>query len=314
MSRYNPLIERYSNNPVLTPDDVPYPVATVHNAGAVKYNDRYILLFRSHRHNGRSIIGRADSSDGFTFGVHPKPFLLPAETGIFSVYEEYGIEDLRICPCDGAYYLTYSCYSRHGVRIGLARTYDFQEVERIALISHADMRNVVLLPERLNGRYVRLERPHTEIMPWSIWISYSPDLIHWGDAQVVIRPMTYHWDELKVGPGTPPVKTTAGWLHIYHGVFQTMAGAVYRLGAALHDLENPAKVIAVADDWILEPHDPWERVGYVPNVVFTCGAVLEDDETMIVYWGGADTVMCAGIARIGDIVELCRSKPRPPLG
>jgi len=271
------------------------------------------MLFRSHRHNGRSIIGRADSDDGFSFTVHPEPFLTPAKDSIFAEYEEFGVEDLRICPVEGDYLLTYSVYSRHGVRIALARTRDFKKVERIALITQADLRNVVIFPLKFGGRYARLDRPHSEISPWSIWISYSPDLVHWGDSRVIMKPVPYHWDEMKIGPGAPPFKTDKGWLHIYHGVFKTMAGGVYRLGAALHDLNDPARIIGVSDRWILQPEDPWEVSGYVPNVVFTCGAVPEDDGTVKIYWGGADTVMCAGTAQIDDLVQLCLSGSRPPL-
>jgi len=305
-----PLVKRYTQNPILTREDVPYPVATVHNAGVVKYNGRYIMLFRSHLRNGRSIIGCAESADGFSFTVRPEPFLEPATTGVFAEYEKYGVEDLRISPCEGEYLLTYSAYSRHGVRIALARTRDFKKIERISLITQADLRNVVIFPEQFDGRYARLDRPHSEISPWSIWLSYSPDLVHWGDAHVVIKPVKYHWDEMKIGPGTPPFKTEKGWLHIYHGVFQTMSGAVYRLGVALHDLQDPACVLGVADEWILQPEDPWEVSGYVPNVVFSCGAVPEDDETIKIYWGGADSVMCAGTASISDLVELCLERPR----
>ncbi len=174
MKTYNSIITRFNKNPILTRKDVPYPVATVHNAGIVKHNDRYIMLFRSHLLNGRSIIGRADSEDGFLFTVHPKPFLIPAKDSIFAEYEEFGVEDLRICPVEGDYLLTYSAYSRHGVRIALARTRDFKKVERIALITQADLRNVVIFPLKFGSRYARLDRPHSEISPWSIWISYSP--------------------------------------------------------------------------------------------------------------------------------------------
>ncbi len=308
----DPVVQRYSKNPILTRDDVPYPVATVHNAGMVKHDGRYVMLFRSHRRNGRSIIGLAESVDGFSFTVRPEPFLTPSLEGVFGEYEEFGVEDLRISALEGEYLLTYSAYSRHGVRIVCARTRDFKQVERIALISQPDMRNVVIFPQKINGRYVRLDRPHSEISPWSIHISYSPDLIHWGDSKVVMKPVTYHWDQLKIGPGAPPFMTDAGWLHIYHGVFETMAGAVYRLGVALHDRDDPSRIIGVADEWILQPEDPWEITGYVPNVVFTCGAVPEDDGTVKIYWGGADTVMCAGSARIRDLVEMCISNPRPP--
>jgi len=307
------VINRYQNNPILTKKDVPYPVATVHNAGVIKHQDYYIMLFRSHLHNGRSIIGKAVSKDGYHFKVDAKPFLEPAKKGIFAEYEEFGVEDLRINPLENTFYLTYSAYSRHGVRIMLARTDDFRSVERIAPISQPDMRNVVLFPEKIAGKYVRLDRPHTQIMPWSIWISYSHDLIHWGNSRVIIKPRQYHWDESKVGPGSPPVKTEQGWLHIFHGVFLTMSGAVYRLGVALHDLKDPSHVIGVADNWILQPEALWEITGYVPNVVFTCGTIPEEDSTLKIYWGGADSVICMGTANIEKLTGLCINSSRPSL-
>jgi len=153
MTNQEPIIKRYDKNPILTKDDVPYPVATVHNAGVVKHNGSYIMLFRSHQYNGRSIIGRANSDDGFSFTVHPKPFLTPSTESIFAEYEEFGIEDMRICPVEDYYLLTYSAYSRHGVRIALARTIDFEKVERIALITQADLRNVVIFPQKFGGKY-----------------------------------------------------------------------------------------------------------------------------------------------------------------
>ncbi|SMO45138.1 glycoside hydrolase family 130 protein [Fodinibius sediminis] len=306
----DPLVKRYEDNPILTRDDVPYPVSTVHNAGVVKHDDRYIMLFRSHRHNGRSIIGRADSEDGIHFTVSDKPFLTPSEQGKFARYEAFGVEDLRICPFEDHYLLSYSAYSEHGVRIALARTEDFEEVKRLGFITQADMRNVVVFPEKIDGRYVRLDRPHTNIQPWSIWISYSKDLEYWGDSERIIAPLPYHWDEMKVGPGAPPIKTDRGWLNIYHGVFETMNGAVYRLGAALHELENPSNLVGIADSWILQPEAPWEISGYVPNVVFTCAAVPEPDGSVKIYWGGADTVMCMGTAQIEELVQLCIDHPR----
>jgi predicted GH43/DUF377 family glycosyl hydrolase len=175
------VVQRYKKNPILTKNDIPYPVETVHNAGMTKYNGKYIMLFRSHRRNGRSIIGIAESDDGFKFTARPEPFLVPSTGGVFKEYEEFGVEDCRITHIDGEYLLTYSAYSRHGVRIALAKTTDFQTVERVSLISQADMRNVVIFPEKINGLYVRMDRPHSEISPWSIWMSYSPDLIYWGN-------------------------------------------------------------------------------------------------------------------------------------
>jgi len=307
------IVTRSPANPILTPDDVPYPVATVHNAAAARLDDgRTVLIFRSHTATGRSILGCAESDDGEHFTVRPAPFLTPATDEPFATYERYGVEDARVTRLDdGAYYLTYSAYSEHGVRIGLARTTDFSTVERIAFITEADHRNVVLFPERFGGDYLRLDRPHTELTPWAIWLSRSPDLVHWGRAERLVAPATYHWTSGKVGPGAPPVRTAAGWLHVFHGVYPTMAGSVYRLGVALHDLADPARILGVADPWILEPRDPWERTGYVPNVVFTCGALVEPDgATLRLYWGGADTVVCTGTAPIDDLVRLCLDQPR----
>jgi len=307
------LIKRYHNNPILTKDDVPYPVATVHNAAVVKLGGRYIMIFRSHKLNGRSILGKAESHDGFSFKVDKEPFMVPSTEGKFKEYEEYGVEDPRIIFLDGEYLITYSAYSRHGVRVGLAKTRDFKSVERFSLITEADYRNVVIFPEKFNGLYARLDRPHSEISPWSIWISYSPDLMYWGESKLIMKPVQYHWDEMKIGPGAPPVKTSRGWLNIYHGVFPTMDGCVYRLGVALHNLEDPSLITAVGDEWILQPEEIYEITGYVHNVVFTCGAVPEEDGTIKIYWGGADKVMCVGTANIENLVDHCLKNSRKAL-
>ena len=310
------IINRYEGNPILTKENVPYPVETVHNAAATRFKDKIILLFRSHLRNGRSIIGMAESKDGFHFQVSDKPFMVPAEKSLesnsenFALYEEYGVEDPRITRIDNYYYITYSAYSRFGVRIGLARTKDFKSIERISFISQTDMRNVVLFPDKIDGLYYRLDRPHTDIIPWSIWVSSSPDLINWGKSKVVITPLKYHWDEMKIGPGTPPIRTNYGWLHIFHGVFQTMDSAVYRLGVALHDLKNPYIVRGVSDEWILQPEEMYERVGYVHNVVFSCGMVENGGDELIIYWGGADTVLCAGTVKKSELIDICLNKGR----
>ena len=235
------IVRRYSNNPILTRAEIPYQVETVHNAAVVKHENEYVMLFRSHLRTGRSIIGLARSSDGFHFAADPEPFLIPATEEPFAGYEEYGVEDPRVTYLEGEYLITYSAYSRNGVRIGLARTTDFDRIERVSLITEADYRNVVIFPQKFDGLYARLDRPHSEISPWSIWISYSPDLRFWGDSQLIMRPVQYHWDEMKIGPGAPPIKTDKGWLSIYHGVFETMDGSVYRLGVALHDLVDPQR-------------------------------------------------------------------------
>jgi predicted GH43/DUF377 family glycosyl hydrolase len=307
------LIKRYHSNPILTKKDIPYPVATVHNAGVVKFKERYIMIFRSHKLNGRSILGKAESKDGFNFIADDKPFMVPSTEDVFKEYEEYGVEDPRIIFLNGEFLITYSAYSRNGVRIGLAKTTDFKSVHRVSLITEADYRNVVIFPEMFNGLYARLDRPHSEISPWSIWISYSPDLKYWGESKLIMKPCQYHWDEMKIGPGAPPIKTPRGWLNIYHGVFPTMDGSIYRLGVALHDIHDPSKIIGVGDEWILQPEDPFEITGYVHNVVFCCGAVPEEDGTIKIYWGGADSVMCVGTANTEQLVDHCLNNSRQPL-
>ncbi|MHA1994664.1 MAG: glycoside hydrolase family 130 protein [Candidatus Hodarchaeales archaeon] len=310
--RKKDIVQRYEKNPILTKQDIPYQVETVHNAGVTKFENKYIMIFRSHLRTGRSILGLAESINGYDFVVRNTPFMIPSEEPYFKDYEQYGVEDPRITKIDDSYYITYSAYSKFGVRIGLAKTVDFQEVSRIAFITQADYRNTVIFPEKINNEYVKLDRPHSDISPWSIWISYSPDLIHWGKSKVIMKPVKYHWDEMKIGAGAPPIKTERGWLNIYHGVFPTMDGSVYRLGVALHDLEDPSNLLGVGDEWILQPEDPWEITGYVHNVVFTCGAVPEPNGDVKIYWGGADTVMCVGTANIDTLVDLCLSNSRDP--
>ncbi len=200
------IVRRYAHNPILSKGDIPYQVETVHNAAVVKHDGEYIMLFRSHLRTGRSIIGLARSRDGFRFTADPEPFLVPEREGPFAAYEEFGVEDPRVTRLEDDYIITYSAYSRSGVRIALAKTKDFSQVERVSLITQADHRNVVLFPEKFNGLYARLDRPHSEITPWSIWISYSPDLRFWGQSELLIKPEPYHWDEMKIGPGAPHSK------------------------------------------------------------------------------------------------------------
>ena len=240
---------------------------------------------------------------------HPQ---LHARTG----WEEYGVEDPRIHEIDGTYAVTYSAYDasvKNRVRVSLAVTDDFRTFERLGPMLERDMRNVVIFPEKMGGRYAALFRPNDVNdgdvggIFTQIRIGYASDFRKHGwviEKEPVMRtgfgPSSF---SDKIGPGAPPMKTDMGWLHIYHGVYRTMDGSVYRLGVALHDLEDPARIIGVADEWILQPEDPWEITGYVHNVVFTCGAIPEDDGTVKIYWGGADTVMCVGTAKIDDLVD-----------
>src|SRR5205814_3705192 len=153
------IVRRYLHNPILTKAEIPYPVETVHNAAVVKYENEYIMLFRSHLRTGRSIIGLARSPDGFHFAADPEPFLIPAQDSPFAAYEEFGVEDPRVTRLEGEYIITYSAYSRNGVRIALAKTKDFSQVDRVSLITQAAYRDVVICPVRFGALHAGLDRP-----------------------------------------------------------------------------------------------------------------------------------------------------------
>ena len=297
------VLTRYKGNPIIKPADMPFPCETVYNSGATRFKDKYLMLLRCGRHHGRSEFGLAVSTDGFHFDVHPEPVMVAATEGMFAKPENKGIEDPRITRMGDDYFIFYSCYSTRGFQMGLAKTRDFKHFDRLGLTTAVDYRNCVLFPEKINGLYVRFERPN-----WGrpcIWISYSPDLIHWGNQQLIMQPNSYNiWEDCKIGPGAPPIKTPRGWLNIFHATTQTMAGHIYRLGVAVHDLEDPRKVIGRSNRFILAPEALHERVGYVGNVVFTCGAVPEPDGTIKIYYGGADTCMNVAFGKIDDLIDM----------
>ncbi len=300
------VLRKYKGNPIITPGDMPFACETVYNAGAAMFRGKHVLLLRCGRHDGRSVWGLAMSEDGYRFKVHPEPVFSRATEGVFKGPENKGVEDPRVTQIGDTYYIFYSCYSSRGFQIGLARTKDFLSIERVALTTAPDYRNSVLFPEKIDGQYVRFERPNfTSCGGPGIWISYSPDLIHWGNQQVVMLPDKHDiWQDHKVGPGAPPIRTPRGWLNIYHATTVTMSGQIYRLGCAVHDLKDPRKIIGRTHRFILAPEAIHERVGYVSNVVFTCGAIPSADGTIKVYYGGADTVMCVATGKIDDLVDL----------
>jgi len=308
------IAKRYEGNPILTAADFPRPVNSVFNAGAAKLGDEYILLNRVEGLDGISCLWVARSRDGVHFKPDPEPAMVHATEGPYAIYEEYGIEDPRITKITDIYYITYTCYSRYAPCVGLARTTDFRTFERMGIISLPPNKDVVLFPEKIGGRYARLDRPSTPAgkceVGGNIWLSYSPDLLHWGDPRPVMRPRKGRWDSKKIGAGAPPIKTEQGWLEIYHGVRETGSGVLYRLGVALLDLENPSQVIGRAAEAILSPAAPEDFLGNVMNVVFTCGAILEDDGEVKIYYGAADQVMCLATASLDDLIALCLTSPK----
>jgi len=137
-----------------------------------------------------------------------------------------------------------------------------------------------------------------------MWISYSPDLIYWGNSMPIETPKSA-WSHIKVGAGCVPIKTPKGWLEIYHGVAFTCSSNNYYLGVALLDLENPSKVIAAPKQFILAAEKDYECIGQTPNVVFTGGAIETHDGKLNVYYGAADTRMCLAQTTVQELLDFC---------
>lgn len=300
------IVERCKENPIITREDIPIPCNTVFNSAAAVYKKEYILLVRVEGIEGKSSLWLARSKDGINFEIGDKPTLSISDQEPFKTYEKRGLEDPRITKMDGTYYIIYTAYSHYSPRLALARTKDFEHFERIGLISEPINKNAVILPKKFKGRYVRFDRPMAAGL--AAWISYSHDLIHWGDSKAVLQARPGFWDADRIGPGAPPFYTKEGWLLIYHGVKKTSAGPIYRLGVALFDLNDPSRIIGRSREPILSPSEYYERVGDVPNVVFSTGAVLEKNGEVKIYYGACDTSICLATARIDDLLALCKRK------
>ena len=299
---------RYEKNPILEREDIPYPCNTVFNAAACRFEGQYVLLLRVEDLSGRSHLTLAFSDDGYNFKIEPKPWITPSDDPYYWNFERYGVEDPRITRIGDEYYVTYTAFGPCGARVGIGRTKDFVSFERICLATEVENKDAVLFPEKINGDYVMIDRPcGLGGGRGSIWITYSPDLIHWGRATTLISPEP-GWGNAKLGISTPPVKTEEGWLCLYHGVRETAGGRLYRIGAILMDLENPEIVLGHTRHFIFGPEEEYERTGDVPNVVFPCGLIVEDDNTVKMYYGAADTCIGMAEANIDDIIRLCLSE------
>lgn len=214
-------------------------------------------------------------------------------------YEEYGMEDPRITKLGDRYYITYVAVSRHGAGTALASTTDFLTFQRHGIIFPPENKDVVLFPEQVGGQYVALHRP-VNAMPFTgpeMWIARSPDLIHWGCHEPLYRGRMA-WETGRVGAGAPPIRTDRGWLELYHGNLRpTRAGEVgaYCAGAMLLDAENPNRLLQIAPHPVLQPTDQFERVGFVPDVVFPTG-IVQSEGRLLIYYGAAD--QCTGMAEL----------------
>lgn len=300
------LFRRHDSNPILTAARWPYPVHTVFNAGATRLKDgTTLLLCRVEDRTGLSHLCAARSADGVAGWVVDEEPTLESDPENYPE-ELWGIEDPRITFVDelGKYAIVYTAFSKGGPGVALALTEDFRTFERYGLIMQPDDKDAALLPRRIDGSFALLHRPMTDTGA-HIWISFSPDLRNWGGHKLVLQARRgAWWDANKVGLSPPLIETSRGWLMLYHGVRQTAAGCLYRLGVALFDLHRPEHCLLRGDSWIFGPEAPYERHGDVDNVAFPCGFTLgPDGDTINLYYGAADTSI--GLAT-GSIRQLLR--------
>lgn len=300
------LLKRHEQNPILTSFEWPYFVNTVFNPGAVRLpTGETVLLCRVEDCSGLSHLCVARSADGVTdWKIDPQPSFEPDPQ--HHPEELWGIEDPRVVWVEelGMYSVVYTSYSQRGPGVSLALTKDFREFERVGNLFPPEDKDAALLPRRVDGRWVMIHRPVPGSGRAHIWMSFSPDLIHWGQHTVVLKARRgAWWDARKIGLSCPLIETSRGWLMMYHGVRTTPAGCLYRLGLALLDLEDPTQCLLRATKWIMGPETEYERTGDVGDVVFPCGFTLGDDgDTVNLYYGAADTTISLATGSVREML------------
>lgn len=296
------LLKRYEKNPILTHKDAPFLCNAIYNPGAVKFGDQYLLLCRVEDGRRDNKLHVALSDDGYRFTLRPEPIALPPSPR-HEPWEKH-LYDPRITHIEGEYLITYCAQTfEEVVRIGLARTRDWETFERLPFATPPWSRNCAIFPEKIGRRYAKLERPMSGNDAMT-FVSYSPDLVHWGDWEPVqLKPQT--WMREKWGIGPTPIRTDRGWLLLIHGVWLA-CNYVYRLGVCLLDLEDPSKVIGQCPEFILTPREDYERSGETINCVFSNGAIVEPDGEIKVYYGAADTCVCLATGRVEELLAACK--------
>lgn len=305
------LFRRYEGNPIIDIRDLPYPANSVFNAGVTLHDGKTLLLMRVEDRRGISHLLLARSEDGIrNWIIDREPTLLPEP--LKYPEEEFGIEDPRITYLDElkVHAIVYTSYSRHGPLVSLALTEDFKRFEKKGAILPPENKDAALFPRSFSGKWALLHRPSPRDpnSKSNIWISYSHDLIHWGEHKMILECREgAFWDSGRIGLSTPPIQTDIGWLFLYHGVKMTVSGPIYRLGLCLLDFEDPSRVIFRSDEWVFGPEKPYELIGDVDKVVFPCGWVLIGDELRL-YYGSADKCIALATASLHEVLEFIRSR------
>jgi len=318
-------VKRFQGNPIITREDIPdippqvADVSSVFNPGAIRFGDQDVLLLRVQTRGRETIMLVAHSTDGEHFEIRPQVVEI---SGLDTIDRRlYHLYDPRLTQIGETVYIVFAADTDQGCRLGVARTTDFESFELVGLGGDQDTRNGVLFPEKQGGRFLRLERPNLVRIEGGVTtgdqivLSESDDLVNWETRGPVMGGRLHYWDEM-IGSGPPPVKTREGWLHIYHGVATHLASAhIYQAGVVLLDLQDPRRVLARGRNNILEPREPYEQIGQVPNVVFPSGMIVDcydpegyaDPQSPVyLYYGAADTVVALATTTVKELLEACQ--------
>ena len=306
------LFVRYPKNPILSAEDWPYEAHSVFNPAATIVDGTTLLMVRVEDYTGFSHLTVARSKNGIDgWEIDTEPTFFPEPNNYPE--EVYGIEDPRITYIDelGKWAIAYTSFSDSGPLTSLAFTDDFRNFDRIGATLPPENKDSAVFPVRFKGRWAMLHRPVSCMhgVKTNIWISFSPDMKHWGSHEVLLYAREGGWwDANKIGLAPQPLLTSEGWLIMYYGVRRTTSKLSYRLGLALLDLEDPRKVLHRSAGWIFGPRELYERAGDLNDVVYPCGWIVVDDELRI-YYGSADTSVSMASAKMSDILKYIHECP-----
>ena len=305
------VVWRSSRNPIITREEVPR-ANSIFNSAVVPFGDRFAGVFRVDDTTRVMNLHAGQSNDGVTWEIDEEPItFVPVDGRVHEIQERFLFAyDPRVTWIEDRYYVSW-CNGYHGPTIGISYTHDFETFHQLDNAFLPFNRNGALFPRKIGGKYAMLSRPsdngHTPF--GDVYVSESPDLVHWGRHRHVMAPVPLTWQSTKIGAGPTPIETDEGWLILYHGVLTSCNGFVYSMGAALLDLEEPWNVLARGSDYLLSPQVLYEQVGDVPNVVFPCAALVDRDADRVsIYYGAADTVVCLAHGRLSEILAFVRAR------
>lgn len=296
-------IWRYENNPVIGRNPAA-GIARVFNSGIAEYKNKFVGIFRGETFNGIPYLYYGESSDGNIWEINPEKISFKGADNL--PFEPSYSYDPRLVKIENTYYIIW-CADFNGPAVSIAKTEDFINYYRLPNGFLPFNRNGVLFPEKINNKFVMLSRPsddgHTKF--GDIFISESPDLIHWGNHKLLMKKSINGewWEAVKIGAGPAPIKTSEGWLLIYHGVAGTCNGFVYSIGGALLDYDDPSKVIKRCDKFLLTPEKWYEERGFVSNVIFPCTALCDKQGRITIYYGAADTYLAAAFTTADILID-----------